>query len=129
MIFNPKILLLIDFLGALVTAICLLVIRFFFGDYFTMPQWVLLPLALVASAFSMYSFCGYLSVKDKQTSFLNVISLANLVYAITLLIILGVYRSRLTVFDWIYFLLEASIIFVLIFFERQTLLHNTTAQS
>ena len=77
---KPKILFLIDGLGALLTAFFLFVILRTFNEYFGMLQTTLTYLSLIAVIFCLYSITCFFLLSDNWKPFLRVISIANLLY-------------------------------------------------
>lgn len=107
---NPKVLLLIDGTGALLTAFFLAVILARFQEAFGMPANTLYLLSAIACSYSFYSFfCSYFLTGNKQNQ-IRIIAFANIAYCcITISFVLH-FRERLTVLGWSYFLLEFIII-------------------
>jgi hypothetical protein len=114
---KPKILFLIDSLGALVTAFFLFVILKKFNLYFGMPQTTLTYLSIVAIVFCLYSMSCFLFLNNHWQPFLKIISLGNLLYCcLTIGLVLYNYQS-LTALGITYFLAEILIICMLVFVE------------
>lgn len=107
---NPKLLFLIDGLGALLSALFLGIILVHFEDIFGMPQAVLYPLAGVACLFAVYSLCCYVLVRRRWAVFFWIIALANVLYACATLGLLVIQHDALTCWGWGYFVLELGII-------------------
>ncbi|PBQ33110.1 hypothetical protein CNR22_15425 [Sphingobacteriaceae bacterium] len=118
---NPKTFLLIDSVGALLTTIGLVVIRFFFEAWFRMPWYMLLVLAAIAFTFFIYSFCSFYFVKTNHAVFLGRISRANYAYCFLTVCLLIKYRLTLTIFDWFYFVSEVLIILALVLLEARSI--------
>ncbi len=121
LILSPKKLFLIDAAGALLTAFFLFAILRPFDQYFGMPVSVLNLLALVALLYLIYSFSCFLFAGDKWRIFIKIIIVANLLYCILTLAFVVHYSAQLTLLGITYFLMEALLIFVLIYIEINSL--------
>ncbi len=107
---NPKVLLLIDGTGALLTAFFLAVILARFQKAFGMPIDTLYFLSAIACGYSFYSFfCSYFLTGNKQNQ-IRIIAFANIAYCCITIGFVLYFRERLTVLGWSYFLLEFIII-------------------
>ena len=123
---KPKILFLIDGLGALLTAFFLFVIFRTFNEYFGMPQTTLTYLSLIAVIFCLYSITCFFLLSDNWKPFLRVISIANLLYCIlTLGLVIYNYQS-VTLLGITYFLAEIIMICGVVFVELKTITANST---
>ena len=114
---NPKTLFIIDGLGAMLTAILLLVVVRNFNEYFGMPKTILTYLSAIAACFAIFSTSCFLLVKQNRLPFIRSISYANLLYCILILILLIMYCYQLTIMGIIYFIVEIIIISVLAYIE------------
>ncbi|NNE16373.1 MAG: hypothetical protein HKN51_15440 [Saprospiraceae bacterium] len=110
---RPHKLFLIDALGALLTASMLGVVLIKHNSIVGMPAKVLQILAWVALIFSIYSIGCFYLIRKNKSNFLKVIASANLIYVLTTIVLLFIYRQSLTSLGFIYFILEVSIIIVL----------------
>jgi hypothetical protein len=119
LISNPRTLLLIDGIGALVTALLLVLIRNVFNEYFAMPVAVLNMLAGIAFCFSLFSLGSYALARASWRSCLHIISIANLLYCCLTLGLLVYHYQQVTALAIAYFLGEAGIIFGLVVVERR----------
>ncbi len=79
---QSKKLLLLDSIGALVSAISLGVLIPVLHSYFNFPMDVLYILAGIAVVFSVYSLLSYLFSGKKWRNYLRVIAIANLSYCV-----------------------------------------------
>jgi hypothetical protein len=121
---NPKIIFLIDGIGAVITFLSLFGIGFWLHEYFGMPKNVLYSLAFVVVFYAIYSFSCYFFLFDKiessikkWQSFLKVIIVANSFYCVVLGFLLIYFYETLTVLGFIYFTIEISVITVLVILE------------
>jgi uncharacterized membrane protein YjjP (DUF1212 family) len=73
MLRNPRTLLLLDGIGALVTALLVLLIRYVFNAYFNVPDCVLAVLAGIAFCFCVFSLGSYLFTVNNWRACLNII--------------------------------------------------------
>ena len=107
---NPKLLFLIDSLGAFVTAVLVGSVLTSFEDSFGMPQKALNYLSLAAYLFSTYSICCHFFTGRNWQSYLKAIAMANFTYCIVTVGLLYSYYPILTVLDLIYFGTEIVIV-------------------
>ena len=107
-----KQILLIDSLGALISAIALLIIPNFEGQFGISKNltFILLPLPLLFSAFS---FLSYKLGKQKWKLLLKIIAIANLFYCCLTLIVTMTNFATLTRLGITYFIVEIFIIVIL----------------
>ena len=114
---NPRQLFLIDGLGAIVTAFLTGIVLVYFESFFGMPKSILIPLALVACGFSVYSLtCYFTNIRNWQF-LLRIIAVANLLYCGVTMGFVVYYFELLTSFGLLYFLSELLIIVVLVMIE------------
>lgn len=114
---TPKKLFLIDSSGALLTTLLLFFVLANLESVFGMPKQVLYYLSAIAFSFCIYSFLCYLRVGQNWKPFLTGIAVANLMYCCLTIGLVIFYRAELTILGWAYFLGEAAIILVLVYFE------------
>jgi len=114
---KPKILFLIDGLGAMLTAFLLFVILRNFNEYFGMPKIRLTYLSAIAACFCIYSSACFIFLKDNWTLYLRGIGIANLLYCILTMGFLIIYYFQITMTGATYFLLEIAIICGLVYIE------------
>jgi len=114
---NPKVLFLIDSLGAMLTAFFLLLILRNFNEYFGMPETILTYLAGIAACFCVYSICCFFFLTNYWSSFIYGIVVANLLYCVVTMALLIIYNAQLTIIGTIYFLLEIAIILGIVYVE------------
>lgn len=77
---NKKALLLIDSIGALMTAFLSFFVVRQFSEYFGMPAKALTWLSVIALLFCIYSAACFLLIKGNPAPFIRFIGFANLVY-------------------------------------------------
>lgn len=111
---NPRRLLLIDFLGALVTAGSLAFVLAPLEVYFGMPRNILYPLAIAAGCFALYSGSCYFFTDGKRPIYLGLIATANLAYCCVTTWLLLSLHEQLTPLGLIYFILEILVILLLV---------------
>ncbi|MFT4526126.1 MAG: hypothetical protein ACI85F_002290 [Bacteroidia bacterium] len=114
---TPKALFAIDGMGALTSAIFLGLILPPFQELIGMPLNRLHILAIIPCWFAVYDFGCYLFAPGDKRSFLKMIAFANLAYCLFSLALIGQHYQELTTMGLTYFLLEVSIITVLVFVE------------
>lgn len=114
---KPKLLLLIDALGAMLTAFLLIVVLRNFNECFGMPKTLLTYLAVVATCFCIYSSTCFMFLKENWAPYLRGIGIFNLLYCILTIVFLKIYYPQLTTLGATYFLLEIAIICGLVYIE------------
>ncbi len=114
---NPKLLFLIDGLGALLSAIMLGVVLVKYQTSFGMPANALYCLAAIAGMFCLYSFYIFLTKPSRWQRFLMIIAIANLQYCILTAGLVIFMYSKLTNLGVIYFVIEIIIVVLLAVFE------------
>ena len=107
---EPKKLLLIDAMGALMTAFLTGVVLVRYEHMIGMPIPVLYYLAIMACALFVFSFSCALFVKSKWTRYLKIIIAANLTYCFLTLGLLVMFYENITPLGMVYFLIEAIIV-------------------
>ena len=117
---NPRILFLIDSLGALLSSVMLGLVLVQFEQIIGMPKEVLYYLALAAIVFFLYSFCLFLWFPDNWRGFLRIIAVANLIYCGVTLSLIVFLHTQLTTLGLFYFILEIIVIIVLAMIEWRT---------
>lgn len=114
---HPKVMLLIDGIGALMTVFFLAVVLRTFNHCFGMPDNILLLLAAIAFLFCIYSFSCVLFIRQHWTTFLKGISIANLLYCSLTFSLMIYFWQSLTLLGILYFLAEMAIICALVYVE------------
>jgi hypothetical protein len=121
---QPRLVFLIDAIGATVSAFFLGVVLTALGEYVGMPRTVLLFLALVALAYGACSIGCYSLRPREWRPWLRAISSLNLAYCGLTAALLVVFRARLTFLGATYFLLEILLIGALALVERRVSLES-----
>lgn len=115
---------LIDSIGALLSAVLLGLVFVYYQYLIGMPVHILRVLAGVAVLFMLYSFsCYYINPVNAKAR-LRTIAIANLLYCVTTLILMGVYFDELTLLGFTYFILEILVITFLARFEFKSTYHQ-----
>jgi hypothetical protein len=114
---KPKMIFLIDSLGALLTTLLLFGVLRNLEDYFGMPKTTLTFLSAIAACFCFYSTTCFLFLNGKWTLFIRIISITNLLYCVLTLRLLFVHYTQLTTLGVTYFLVEIAIVCGLVIFE------------
>lgn len=120
MIVSPKKLLLIDSLGALLSAFLLGVVLVKFESSFGMPLKVLYWLSIIACVFAVYSLMSYLIIKNNRKLYLKIIAFANLTYCCLTIGLVLFFSDELTNLGLIYFLSEVAVILTLVIIELKS---------
>jgi hypothetical protein len=121
---KPKMLFLLDSLGALLTAVLLLVILQNFSPSIGMPKTALTLLLSAAVCLFFYSAACFLLLKEKWGVFIRIISAANALYCLMTLLLLIVHYKQITYLGLAYFLGETAIILGLVCIELKTAAKN-----
>lgn len=114
---KPRLVFLIDSLGAMATAFFLIVVMREFNEYFGMPDMILVYLSAIAACYCFYSAACFLFLKENHAPFIRVISIANLLYCVLTMGLLIKYSDQLTALGVTYFTAEIVIICVIAFAE------------
>ena len=119
-LFGRKILL-VDGIGALVSAFFLGVVLYRLEATFGMPCPALRTLTVPACFFACYSLLSFLFAGENWRSFLRLIIIANVLYAcLSVWLVIGHY-AELSVLGLAYFCLELLVLAVLVFAEVKVL--------
>ncbi|MEP1095400.1 MAG: hypothetical protein ABJG78_09840 [Cyclobacteriaceae bacterium] len=114
---NPKVLFLLDGVGAFLSAILLGVVLVQFESVFGMPKPTLYFLALFPCIFLLYDLWCYFQIKRNGGIYIKVIAIANLLYCCLSIGLVVYHFQQLTQLGLIYFLLEFVIILFLVRIE------------
>ena len=117
---NPKILVLIDGVGALVTAFFLGFVLVQLESFFGIPSSVLYVLAVIPIFYALYDFYCYQKENLQIGKFLKRIAIMNLIYCCISLGMAFYHKEPITIFGWIYVIIEIIIIVGLAIFELKT---------
>lgn len=113
LVFQPRRLLLIDCVGAIVSAILLGVVLVRWADLVGMPVGSLYFLAVFPVLFAVYDMVCLLKVKGSFATCLKVIALLNFSYCVISISILCLHWKQLTWIGRCYFVVELVIVVVL----------------
>lgn len=114
---KPNALFLVDSIGAFISAFCLLIISRYYSDYIGINHSTFQLLAILPIVFGIYSACCFLFVKRCFKPFIQIIALANLIYCLITLILLGTLFAEITILGLSYFVVELMIIALIISIE------------
>lgn len=114
---HSKKILLLDAIGALVSAISLGVIIPAFNSHFNFPIDVLYILGGVAAVFSIYSFFSYLFAREKWRKSLGIIAIANLSYCILTAALVVKFLDVISLLAIAYFVGEILLVVALAIWE------------
>ena len=112
-----KKLLFIDGLGALLSAFLLGVVLVGLESYFGIPKSTLYVLAVIPCVFAIYDFYCYFRIRDKHWMYLRVIAIANILYACLSLVLAFSHFEVITVYGWVYIIVEIIIVVSLALYE------------
>jgi len=110
---KPKKLFLIDGTGAIISAILLGLVLVQFEEFFGIPRPTLYVLALFPILFALYDLYCFFKEPQSINVFLKGIAIMNLLYCILSLGLAIFHHQTLTLFGWIYILLEVLIVIAL----------------
>ncbi|MDF3820790.1 hypothetical protein P3G55_12815 [Leptospira sp. 96542] len=116
---NPRNIFLLDGIGALVSALSLLLIIAPFEVFFGMPGEVVHKLAILAFVFCTYSVVCYILNPIQWRFFLKIIIISNTMYCLISLCLLVYFYNSITLFGYSYFIMEKLVILFLVYFEIQ----------
>ncbi len=106
--------LLLDALGATVSAVSLGLILPALDDFIGMPRVALIPLALIAAVFALTSMAGALRLLELSPArHLKRIAFANLLYCLVTIGCLFAFSTELMLFDYLYFVGEVLLVMLL----------------
>lgn len=125
LISHPKRIFLIDSIGALLSAVFLVAIVLFFRQAVGLPEKILYLQLGIACIYSVYSMCCYFLVSSRWRTFLRIISIANLLYSLLIVLCLVVSYDSIAFFGLIYFSLEIMVILCLVFVEFMILIRSS----
>lgn len=116
---HPKLIFLMDAIGAFLTLIGLVVILNLFEGYIGMPRQALFLLSGIAICLFMYSLSCHLLVLKNWKSYLMILMFGNLIYGFVSVGTMIKNFDQLTQLGLIYFILEKLIILIVVSFEYQ----------
>jgi hypothetical protein len=119
-IVQSKKLFLADSLGALLSAILLVLVLAKFESIFGMPHTALYVLSVIPCIFSIYSFLCFCINTKNWKPFMKIIAIANLLYCCLTVGLMMYYYQQLSIVGLIYFVLEIIIVTTLSFIELKT---------
>jgi len=117
LIAKPKIIFLIDGLGAVLTSFLLSVILTSFHEYFKMPLNTLQLLSLIAFVFAIYSLSCFALLDNQFKELLRPIIAFNLIYCVLTIGLAIHFYNELTFLGLVYFVGEVLIILGLVYIE------------
>ncbi|WP_154852697.1 hypothetical protein [Cyclobacterium xiamenense] len=117
MTISAKNLLLLDGVGALMTATLLTQVVARYEPLFGMPKATVYVLSVVALGFAAFSLGSYLLAKRGFSRYLGMILFANLAYCVATATLLFVYREKITWLGIAYFVGEIILVLVLVYQE------------
>jgi len=107
---------LLDGLGALITAtMCLVVAKF--EAYIGMPKEVMFVLSGVAFCFAVFSISSHLLAKKYFESYLSIALTANIVYCLATFVLASIHIEKLTRLGIAYFVGEIIIVLTIVYAE------------
>jgi len=114
---KPKTIFIIDSIGAFLSSFCLFIISRFYSNYIGIDSSKLILLTILPNIYCIYSACCYFLVKQRFKLFIRVIAIANLLYCLITIFIIGFHYDQLTILGFTYFILEIFIIAFLVNIE------------
>ncbi len=110
---SPKRLFLVDGLGAVLSAFLLGVVLVRLESFFGIPRTTLYFLAFLPCLFAVFDLYSYQNNGDNTSRFLRGIATANLLYCCLSIGLAFYHVNEITVFGWIYIIIEVVIIIIL----------------
>ncbi|WP_300664350.1 hypothetical protein [Fluviicola sp.] len=110
---KPKLIFLIDGIGAAVSAFFLGIVLTAFERFFGMPKCILTPLSFVALIFAVYSLCCYFFARRNWPRLLFLIGVLNVIYCLFTSAFLLQFLNQLSAIGVTYFIFEILIILTL----------------
>lgn len=117
---KPRLLFLIDSMGALISALLLWILLQDFSPRTGMPQTALLLLLGAAGCLVLYSGACFLLLRGKWAFFIRIISAANSLYCLLTLSLVIMHHKNLAFFGAVYFSGETALILALAWIELKT---------
>lgn len=114
-------LLLLDALGASLSAVLLGLVLPAMEGRFGMPTATLHVLALIAAIFALHGSLGGVLGRDTPAKWLRRIAIANVLYCALTGVLVAWNYSMLTAYDLVYFPLEIALILALVYAEQRAL--------
>ncbi len=111
--------LLVDAIGALVSASLLLFLLVPYQNFFGMPEHIVRVLAYIALGFATYSFLSFLFSRENAHKFLRLIALLNTLYCLLTGSLVIYHTNELTSWGILYFIGEIILIIFLVQKELQ----------
>jgi hypothetical protein len=121
---RPRLLFLIDGLGALLTALMIGGVQVQWAAYIGLPLSVLYLLAGLALVFCAYSLTCHFLLGRRWRPFLLAIMIANTSYCLLTLSLMIYHADSVTLLGWVYYLVEIVIVGVLVWLEKTAYLKN-----
>jgi len=112
-----KSLFIIDGVGAILSMFFLGVVLVRLNEIVGMPVNTLYILAAIPIAFLLYDIIALFQHPDKQQSLLRGIAVLNSIYCIISLTFLFLHHHDLTMWGWVYFILEIIVLVILVGIE------------
>lgn len=117
---NSKTILLIDGIGAVISAIMLGLVLPSLNHLIGMPFIILRYLAIAACLFATFSLTCYIASPNRWHQYLMLIGMINLIYCAVSLGLVFYYYPQLTKLGLAYFIIEKLIVFPLALLEIKT---------
>lgn len=114
---NPKLLFLVDGIGALLTLVFLSILLPAIQQFIGIPIKALYFLAIIAFILLLYSTVCYLLNPLKYKFFIKIIAVANIIYCFITVGAVIFYCDQMTLWGFLYFGLETFIILALVTLE------------
>jgi hypothetical protein len=116
---KPKNMLLVDAIGALVSAVSLGVLLPYFQSFIGLPLHLLYVLAFIAVIFLIISLSSFFRGNCEYQKRLKMMAKFNLLYILVTWLLIILYFAEITNYGLLYFAAETIVVLVLVKFERQ----------
>jgi len=117
---NPKKLLLLDCIGALVSAFMLGVVLVRLESYFGIPVKTLYFLAFLPCLFALFDYYSWRSENINHSHSLKVIAFVNIIYCCLSLGLAIYHNQELTLLGWGYIIIEIFLVLLIAMIELRT---------
>jgi hypothetical protein len=116
---KPKNMLLVDAIGALVSAVSLGVLLPYFQSFIGLPLHLLYVLAFIAVIFLIISLSSFFCGNCEYHKRLKMMAKFNLLYILLTWLLIILYFAEISNYGLLYFAAETIVVLVLVKFERQ----------
>lgn len=114
---NPKSYFIIDYLGALISSCMIGIVLVRYESFFGIPSEILYWLAAFPILFAIYDLMCYFFASDHISRWLKGIAVMNISYCIFSIIAAYYHAQSITIYGWLYIILEVIIVIYIAYRE------------